>query len=348
MVKRTLKISLYSSIVLIVALLYGCATPNAEYQKIQNVPMLGTTLTIIADISADSLTSLLDGAMAIDSTMKAQMSIFDKQSLISRINRGEADSLTSDIIYNIRLADSVSRLSGGIYDITVLPLVEAWGFARKEALSDPNIDSLLEFVGYQKIRVQGGRIIKEDPRTRLDFNSIAKGYTVDKVAELVANMGAENYLVDIGGEINCRGVNSRGEGWTIGVESPIDGNMTDGDYLQKAIQISDQSALRGVATSGNYRRFYLNDAGEKICHTIDPTTGLSKSSTLLSVTVMAPTCALADAYATMFLAAGDQGAMALVQQIEGIEAYFIFSGDENSEYEYREYMTPRMEAMIRE
>ncbi len=343
MAKHTLAIFSYS---LVLALIYSCATPDAEYQKIQNVPMLGTTLTIIADIPADSLSSLLDGAYAVDSAMKAQMSIFDGESLISRINRGESDSLTADMIYNIQLADSVSSLSGGIYDITVMPLVEAWGFARKDALAEPNIDSLLEFVGYQKIAIKGERVIKADPRIRLDFNSIAKGYTVDKMAQLVRQKGGKNYLVDIGGEINCQGVNPRGEGWIVGVESPIDGNMSDGDYLQKALQIAPESSLRGVATSGNYRRFYLNEAGEKICHTIDPTTGRSNPSTLLSVTVMAATCAHADAYATMFLAAGEQGAMELVQKIEGIEAYFIFSGGEDAEY--KEYMTPRMEAIVRE
>ncbi len=327
-------------------MLSGCSSPQQEYQKIQNVPMLGTTLTIIADIPADSLSPLLDGVMRVDSVMKAQMSIFDSTSLVSRINRGETDSLCKDMIYNIHLADSVSKLSDGVYDITVMPLVEAWGFVRKEALAEPNIDSLLEFVGYQKISVQNGRLLKDDPRIRLDFNSIAKGYTVDKVAQLVLEMGAKNYLVDIGGEINCQGLNARGEGWTIGVESPIDGNMTDGDYLQKAIQIPAESSLRGVATSGNYRRFYLNDNGEKICHTIDPKTGLSRSSTLLSVTVMASSCALADAYATMFLAAGSKGAMTLIEKIEGIEAYFIFSGDKDTDY--KEYMTPNMESLVRE
>ncbi|MFI3282215.1 MAG: FAD:protein FMN transferase [Rikenellaceae bacterium] len=342
MAKRSFIATAYA---IIITLTCGCSTSQSEYQKIQNVPMLGTTLNIIADIPADSLSALLDGVMQIDSVMKSQMSIFDPNSIISQINRGECDSLTHDMIYNINLADSVSKLSGGVYDITVMPLVEAWGFARKEALEQPNIDSLLEFVGYEKISIVGGRLQKQDPRIRLDFNSIAKGYTVDKVAQKVAQMGAENYLVDIGGEINSRGVNSHGEGWRIGVESPIDGNMSDGEYLQRAIQIPPQSTMRAMATSGNYRRFYISHDGEKICHTIDPTSGHSRVSTLLSATVIAPTCALADAYATMFMAAGSNGAMELAKSIEGIEVYFIFSGDEG-DAEYREYMSPTMEAMI--
>ncbi|MFR9603348.1 MAG: FAD:protein FMN transferase [Rikenellaceae bacterium] len=326
-------------------ILLSCSTPQKEYQQIKNVPMLGTTLNIIADIHADSLTALLDAAMEIDRDMKAQMSIFDSTSLVSQINRSQSDSLTSEMIRNIQLADSISRLSGGAYDITVMPLVEAWGFARKEALKDPNIDSLLEFVGYQKISISPeGRLVKEDPRMKLDFNSIAKGYTVDKLAQRVAQMGAKNFLVDIGGEINSRGINSRGVGWTIGVESPIDGNMTDGDYLQKAITIDPQSSMRAMATSGNYRRFYLSDKGEKIAHTIDPRTGRSHTSKLLSATVIASSCALADGLATMFLAVGSDSAVELSKTIEGVEVYFIFAGEDGAEYE--EYMSEGMTQMI--
>ncbi len=342
MTNRTIKIFLY---VLCVALTVSCSTPNSAYQKIQNIPMLGTSLTIIADIHADSIPSLLEAIEEVDTNMKAQMSIFDPTSLVSRINRGETDSLTADMIYNIRLADSVSRVSEGFFDITVMPLVEAWGFARKEAaVAEPNIDSLLEFVGFTKISIKDGKLVKQDPRTKLDFNAIAKGYTVDCLAQRVADLGATNYLVDIGGEINCQGVNATGNAWRVGVESPIDGNMSDGDYLQKRIEIKPENPLRGVATSGNYRRFYISESGEKIAHTINPATGRSQTSTLLSATVFAPTCALADAYATMFMAAGGFNAQLLSKEIEGIEVYFIFSGNEHMEY--REYMTPGLKSML--
>ncbi len=303
--------------------------------------MLGTELSIIAEMNADSAEVLKCDIFKIDSAMKAEMSIFDPTSRVSRINRGETDSLSADIIYNITLADSISRLSDGAYDITVMPLVEAWGFARKKALDAPNIDSLLEFVGYDKISIHNGLLAKQDPRIRLDFNSIAKGYTVDKLAQRVAELGAKNYLVDIGGEINCQGVNSKGKGWRVGVESPIDGNMTDGEYIEKAISIEPTSNMRGVATSGNYRRFYLTDEGEKVSHTIDPKSGRSQVSKLLSATVLARNCALADGYATMFMAVGSQGAEALAQQIEGIEVYFIFSDGENGDY--REFSTIKID-----
>ncbi len=323
--------------------LIGCSAPKASYERVENVPMLGTFLNIIADIPADSLAPLYQAAMALDEEMKSQMSIFDSTSLVSRMNRGERLPLTEDMIYNIRMADSISRLSGGVYDITVLPLVEAWGFGRKGAESHPNVDSLLEFVGYDKIAIRDSYLIKQDPRTKLDFNSIAKGYTVDKLAEIVAQMGSRNYLVDIGGEINCRGVNPQGEGWRVGVESPIDGDMS-GEHLQKRLRIESQNPMRAVATSGNYRRFYIGENGEKICHTIDPRTGLSKPSRLLSATVVARTCALADGYATMFMAAGSENAIDLAQSIEGIEVYFILSGEGDAEY--REYASEGMQGMI--
>ncbi len=337
MSKRNLIVSL------LLLLLSGCSSPKRSYEHIENIPMLGTMLNIIADIPADSTRALFSAAMELDTQMKAQMSIFDSLSLISRINRGDECALTPEIVYNISLADSISRVSGGLYDITVLPLVEAWGFGRKEAQTRPNIDSLLEFVGYEKIAIQEGRLIKQDPRIRLDFNSIAKGYTVDRLAQIIQEMGAQNYLVDIGGEIVSRGINEKGKGWRVGIESPIDGDMI-GQELRKIISIPQDSPLRAVATSGNYRRFYINDAGEKICHTIDPKTGLSNPSKLLSVTVVASNCALADGYATMFMAAGSDSAMELLDKIEGVEVYFILSGE--GDQEYQEFMTAGLSQMV--
>ena len=217
---------------------------------------------------------------------------FDSTSLLSRINRGETDSLDEHIIYNLRLAERFSRLSEGHYDVTVKPLVDAWGFAGHEAERTPNLDSLLQFVGYRRVHIRDGRLVKDDPRVQLDFNSIAKGYTVDLVAALMERCGAKNYLVEIGGECRCQGVSSKGIPWRIGIETPFDGNMSDGAYLTGRIRMSEG----GLATSGNYRRFYRDAAGNKISHTIDPTTGRSVTSRLLSATVVADNCAEADAW----------------------------------------------------
>ena len=322
---------------LFAAVLWGCGD-GPSYTTADGV-MLGTTLHIVADVRGVSSQELYAAVTELDRQAKASMSIFDPASLLSRLNRNETDSVDCHIAFNLRLADSIGALSDGRYDVTVKPLVEAWGFAGKEAQRHPNVDSLLEFVGREKVRVENGRLIKADPRVQLDFNSIAKGYTVDLLAQLVESFGARNYIVDIGGEVRCKGVNRQGDPWRIGIETPFDGNMSDGEYLQKRIRLTDG----GLATSGNYRRFYLDAEGNKVAHTIDPRTGRSAVSRLLSVSVAAPTCAEADAMGTMFLAMGADDALAAVRSMPAVKVYFILADGADG---YEEYISPAMEAMV--
>ena len=315
----------------------GCERRPA-YTTVEGV-MLGTTLRVVADVRGVSAQELYAVVMELDREAKVSMSIYDETSLLSRLNRNETDSVDRHIAFNLHLADSIGALSDGRYDVTVKPLVEAWGFAGKERVEHPNVDSILGFVGREKVRIEAGRLVKDDPRVQLDFNSVAKGYTVDLLAALVEKYGAENYLVDIGGEVRCRGVNPEGEGWRIGIETPFDGNMSNGEYLQKRIRLHEG----GLATSGNYRRFYLDAEGNKVAHTIDPRTGRSALSRLLSVTVAAPTCAEADALGTMFLAMGADDALAAAKRMPGMKVYFILAGDGDG---YEEYISPAMEALI--
>ena len=318
-------------------LLAGCGG-RAEYTTVDGV-MLGTTLHVVADVRNTTPQELYRAIMDLDREAKASMSIFDEGSLLSRLNRNETDSVDRHIAFNLHLADSIGALSDGRYDVTVKPLVEAWGFAGKQAEAHPNLDSLLTFVGRDKVHIENGRLVKADPRVQLDFNSVAKGYTVDLLAGLVEGFGAENYIVDIGGEVRCRGVNGQGDPWRIGVETPFDGNMSDGDYLQRRIRLTEG----GLATSGNYRRFYLDADGNKVAHTLDPRTGRSVLSRLLSVTVVAPTCAEADALGTMFLALGADDARAAVDRMPGVKVYFILAGDGDA---YEEYVSPAMQPLI--
>ena len=322
---------------LLTALAAGCSR-KPEYTVVEGA-MLGTTLRVVADVRDVSPQELYQAVMQLDTLAKASMSIYEPTSLLSRLNRNETDSVDGHITYVLALADSISELSGGRYDVTVMPLVEAWGFAAKERTTDPNVDSLLEFVGHEKVRIEGGRLVKDDARVQLDFNSIAKGYTVDLLAALVERFGAENYIVDIGGEVRCRGVNREGNPWRIGIETPFDGNMSNGEYLQKRLAMTDG----GLATSGNYRRFYVDDKGNKVAHTIDPRTGRSALSRLLSVTVWAPTCAEADALGTMFLAMGADDALAMAESLPGVKVYFILAGAGDT---YEEYASPAMREMI--
>lgn len=308
----------------------GCA-PRNEYVTVEGY-MLGTTFRIVAK-TALAQKQIYAEAMVIDSTAKSSMSIFNTQSLISRINAGVTDSLDIHLIRNIAVAARMYRLSDGYYDITVKPLTDAYGFAKKRKIEHPNVDSLLQFVGFEKFRVVGSRIVKSDNRLQLDLNSLAKGYTVDLLADRLEALGCGDYIVEVGGEIRTSGLSPRGDVWRVGVDTPFEGNQSPGEYQQAVIELSD----RALATSGNYRRYYTDSEGNKIVHTINPKTGKGVISTLLSATVVANRCVEADAMATMFMAMGTDRAVQVAESLKdkGVEVYFIIAAGE----EYRVFST---------
>ena len=317
----------------------GCNKQTPEYIRVEG-QMLGTFMQVSASTDHES-SEIYSLMMQIDSAAKSSMSIFDEESLLSRVNRNETDLLDEHIIHCLELARKVSKVSDGAYDVTIAPLVEAYGFAGKNREAKVNVDSLLEFVGIDKVRVENGRLVKDDSRLRLDFNSIAKGYVVDMAANELERLGMENYLVDIGGEVRCKGVNSKGGAWRVGIETPFDGNNNVGAHVQQVISLSDCA----MATSGNYRRYYLDAEGRKVAHTIDPHTGESVVTNLLSATVIAPTCAEADAYGTMFMAMGLERAIAVARELEqsGVMVYFIAAGEgEEFEIYYSKALAPAL------
>lgn len=328
-------------LLLLAALAALCPSCRREpdYRIVEGA-MLGTTLRVTACVGEPSAGELYRRIMGVDSAMKRSMSIFDEGSLLSRLNRNETDSVDEHIVRNCTLAREIGALSGGRYDVTVKPLVDAWGFAGRERTAAPNLDSLLEFVGSDKVSVRDGRLVKSDPRVQLDFNSVAKGYTVDRVALLLEEYGAENYLVDIGGEVRCRGVNPHGDPWRIGIERPVDG-VAYGQTSEVRVALSGGS----LATSGNYRRFFIDAAGNKVAHTIDPRTGRSVVSRLLSATVVADDCARADALATMFMALGAEEALRWVAVHPEAKVLFILAdGGEG----FETYVSPAMRNLILE
>ena len=328
-------------LLLLAALAALCPSCRREpdYRIVEGA-MLGTTLRVTACVGEPSAGELYRRIMGVDSAMKRSMSIFDEGSLLSRLNRNETDSVDEHIVRNWTLAREIGALSGGRYDVTVKPLVDAWGFAGQERTAAPNLDSLLEFVGSDKVSVRDGRLVKSDPRVQLDFNSVAKGYTVDRVALLLEEYGAENYLVDIGGEVRCRGVNPHGDPWRIGIERPVDG-VAYGQTSEVRVALSGGS----LATSGNYRRFFIDAAGNKVAHTIDPRTGRSVVSRLLSATVVADDCARADALATMFMALGAEEALRWVAVHPEAKVLFILAdGGEG----FETYVSPAMRNLILE
>lgn len=317
--------------ILAALLLAGCS-PVSQYRTVDG-SMLGTTYHIVAETSLSN-ERIFEEMQRINLEAIASMSIFNPNSQLSRINRNESDSVDIHIARNIEVAAKVNALTPR-YDITVKPLVEAYGFAAKNREAKPNIDSLIQFVGFDKFHLKDNHIIKKDSRLQIDLNSVAKGYVVDLIAEWLDRQGAENYIVEVGGEICAKGVNAKGIAWRVGVDTPFDNNNSPGAHQQKVVQISGLA----LATSGNYRRFYYNDAGERISHTLNPQTGRSQTTSLLSATVIAPRCAVADALATAFMASGENEAIALAKRLcDSIQVYFVLAPEQGKE-EYREFST---------
>lgn len=269
----------------------------------------------------------------IDSLLKvfdSSLSTYDSTSIISAINRNEPNVRTDTLFRTVfREAERVNKQSGGAFDITLGPLIDAWGFGPGEVLDLDSVlvDSLLQFVGMEKVKLIGEVVQKDHLAITLNVNAIAQGYAVDVVTHYLEELGCRNYMVEIGGEIRTRGKNPKGVFWRIGVDRPEYGNMIPGQQLQVIISMHNRS----LATSGNYRKFYEKN-GVRITHSIDPVSGYPKESRLLSATILTEQCMTADAYATACMVMGLEKAKAFVQGMRGTDAYFIF-GNELGAYE---------------
>lgn len=250
------------------------------------------------------------------------LSPFNKKSVITHINHNEDYSTDSMFTHVFRLAKTISKETHGAFDITVAPLVNAWGFGFKNAshVDSLTIDSIRQFIGFEKVDLVDGIVVKKDPRIMLDCSAIAKGYGVDCVARLLESKGIKNYMIDIGGELVVKGKNAQQESWRIGINKPIDDSLSVNQELQTIIEINQG----GMATSGNYRNFYYKD-GKKYAHTIDPRTGYPVQHNILSSTVIAKDCATADAYATSFMVLGLDSAKAICNAHPELDAYFIYA-----------------------
>ena len=250
---------------------------------------------------------------------------FDSTSIISAVNRNDTTVRTDTLFRRaFRHVMEVSRLTDGLFDATCAPLINYWGFGFKTVRhrTPADIDSLKQFVGYRKIRLEGDRVVKDDPRVQLNFSAIGDGYICDLVGELLDRKGVEDYLVDIGGEMLAKGLNPQGKSWTIGINKPIDDSTQMNNEIQQVIRLHER---RGIATSGNYRNFYIQD-GKKYAHTINPQTGYPAAEDILSATVIAQDCTTADAFATSFMVMGRHRAESFLKQHPELEYYFIYAG----------------------
>lgn len=246
----------------------------------------------------------------------AALSLFNPDSWLSHYNNNEhpkANTMAEEVI---ALAMKVSEQTEGAFDITVAPLVNAWGFGYKSGQwpTQTEVDSLMQTVGYERY-LRGEQV-------QLDCGAIAKGYGVDRVASVLRRHGIQNYMVEIGGEVVVAGTNPDGKAWSIGVAAPTE-SATE---MQDIISLSDAA----LATSGNYRNFHTDSLGRRVAHTIDPRLGHPVQQSLLSATVMATTCAEADAYATAFMVMGFDAARQFVSKHPGLKVYLIYAKPDNS------------------
>lgn len=254
---------------------------------------------------------------------------FDSTSVISRVNRNEPVEVDTLFQRVFRKAMEVSALTDGAYDVTCAPLINLWGFgfSRMDSVTPARIDSLRQFIGFQKVRLEGNRVVKDDPRLIMNLSSIADGTVCDMIARRLEQEGVRNYLVEFGGEMRVRGVNPSGQNWRLGITKPTDDTLGINQALEQIVAFPRPL---GMATSGNYRNFYVKD-GKRYAHTIDPRVGTPVQRDILSATIVAPDAMTADAFATAFMVLGAEEAKALHRKVSDIE-YFIIRADSAGGY----------------
>ncbi|MDO4525674.1 MAG: FAD:protein FMN transferase [Bacteroidales bacterium] len=278
----------------------------------------------------DVKTEYLAALAAVDTAL----STFNKQSTITRVNLSPDSVLLTDKdslfikVYN--KACEISTITNGAFDITVAPLVNAYGFGFDPNRSTPDsvIAELKNYVGWKKVSLSpSGYIKKENPNIKLDASAIAKGFGSDVVARVLRQNGINDFMVEVGGEVVCSGVNDKGKVWSIGINKPIeDSTMQHTNEIQRVVQLDGKA----LATSGNYLQYYYKN-GTKYAHTIDPCSGKPVNHTLLSSSIIADDCMTADALATACMVIGVDSALSLIESLPNVEGYFIYAGN-NGEY----------------
>ena len=306
----------------LISFLIAC-TPNQQvernYFQLQGNAQ-GTTFQIHY---YDSLQR--DFSAQVDSLLKQMdisLSTYVPQSIISRVNNNDSLVALDEHFINVfNRAQQIATLSEGAFDITVAPLVNAYGFGftKKESVDSILIDSLLKYVGFNKLKIEDNKLIKEQKEIQLDFNAIAQGYSVDVIADFLEANDVVDYMVEIGGEIRCKGVNAKGNFWNIGIDKPLE------NIEKREIQTIIPLKNRAMATSGNYRKYY-EQGGLKYSHTINPKTGWPVQHQLLSATVIADNAMTADAFATLFMVLGKDDAISFLEKHKdlNLEVYFIY------------------------
>lgn len=313
----------YISVLAALLLLVGCERKIHTRIRIDGLAQ-GTFYSIVY-ISEDGINYKHE----IDSLLKiidASVSLWDANSTLSKINANEETEIDSVFYDNFQKSQFLSRLTHGAFDITVGNLVNVWGFGSVSR-SIPNskqVDSLLQLTGYEKVSMENGRIKKQHPDIRIDFNAIAQGYSSDFIASFLKSKNIHNFIVNIGGEVIAGGYKEDKSSWVCGIESPAKDSLAP-IALQTKVKLNNKA----LVTSGNYRKYHIVD-GVKYSHTIDPRTGYPVKHQLLSATVLANEAWKADGLATAFMVMGLENSKAFLKEHPEYDAFFVFSNEKNS------------------
>ena len=334
--RKKLRWQLPFLILLVIGTIYAIRSPhsNIPFQREEGA-IFGTFYHVTYQCDSSLQKEIEAELRKVD----VSLSPFNKESVISRINRNEEVTPDSMFVHVFQLAKTISEHTYGAFDITVAPLVNAWGFGFKQNSfpDSARIDTLRQFVGMDLLTLTEGKLQKKYPEITLDASSIAKGLGVDLVAEYFERKGLNDYMVEIGGEVRAKGQSSKKRPWRIGIDRPEEDVTARNRRLQMIAGLS-QGAL---ATSGNYRNFYVHD-GKKYAHTINPKTGYPVQTEVLSASVYAPTCMEADAYATAFMVLGLQKARQIVLADPELEGAFIYL----EEGKMKNWISPGFEKLI--
>ncbi|MEE1090406.1 MAG: FAD:protein FMN transferase [Paludibacteraceae bacterium] len=317
------KKSLFTLFFVAVAVFFLCYDfpKDKEYQHRDGL-VFGTVYSITYSNSdnqdlSQQITNALDA-------VNNSLSMFNKESVISKINNNQPVVLDSLFLTVWEKGQYVSRCTDGAFDMTVAPLVDLWGFGLKnrEKVELAVVDSVRQYVGYELAVLTDGVISKSYPEMRIDAGAIAKGYACDVVADTLEAYGCTDFCIEIGGELVVKGVNPKGANWHIAINKPLEDSLCLNREIQDVIELTNC----GMATSGNYRNYYEMD-GKKYSHTIDPRTGYPVQHSLLSATIVAPDCMTADAWATACMVGGLENAKVWVKDNPEIKGYFIYEED---------------------
>lgn len=313
--------------------LASCDNNSTSYIS-QTGSALGTTYNLCYEADSSLEGAILDRLARYNMSM----STYNPESLLSRINRGETDTVDHDFRTVFNEAQKIYRLSGGVFDITLRPVSHVWHFGEDHpdtiTLAEYNdtqarAAELMKHLGMDKTRIEGNRIVREDSMIQFDANALAEGHGIDLMAEVLDRHGIKNYMVELGGELHIKGLNPKGQKWRIGIDKPKEGVLAPREN-HHIIAVTDCA----ISTSGSYRQYYYRADGVRLSHTIDPRTCSPSTHGMITVTIVGPSTMVTDALSTTCMVLGPDDARTLISKWEGVEMFMIYADEDGAVHEY--------------